>query len=173
MVMLAGTASLTAQVSVDYYRGDGSRYVCSQQDVMYDDYFHAARFAVSATVNTNGMISFSLEVTYQEGMLHVSQGDSLTLVLRGGDRVVLKTDRETSREDIMKRHFRDRNEYYVTCHYDMSTYDIQRITRNRVTKLSSQTESFTFDRKLDKFQDRFRRQFTAVYRYLMNTDQRR
>ena len=171
--MLAGTISLTAQVSVDYYRGDGSRYVCSQQDVMYDDYFHAARFAVSATVNTNGMISFSLEVTYQEGMLHVSQGDSLTLVLRGGDRVVLKTDRETSREDIMKRHFRDRNEYYVTCHYDMSTYDIQRITRNRVTKLSSQTESFTFDRKLDKFQDRFRRQFTAVYRYLMNTDQRR
>ena len=172
MVMLAGTASLTAQVSVDYYRGDGSRYVCSQQDVMYDDYFHAARFAVSATVN-NGMISFSLEVTYQEGLLHVSQGDSLTLVLRGGDRVVLKTDRETSREDIMKRHFRDRNEYYVTCHYDMSTYDIQRITRNRVTKLSSQTDSFTFDRKLDKFQDRFRRQFTAVYRYLMSANQRR
>lgn len=173
MVMLAGTISLTAQVSVDYYRGDGSRYVCSQQDVMYDDYFHAARFAVSATVNTNGMVSFSLEVTYQEGLLHVSQGDSLTLVLRGGDRVVLKTDRETSREDIMKRHFRDRNEYYVTCHYDMSTYDIQRITRNRVTKLSSQTDSFTFDRKLDKFQDRFRRQFTAVYRYLMSPNQRR
>ena len=173
MAMLAGVSPLSAQVSVDHYRSDGSRYVCSQQDVMYDDYFHAARFAVSATVNNNGMVSFSLEVTYQEGLLHVSQGDSLMLMLRGGDRVILKADRETSREDIMKRHFRDRNEYYVTCHYLMSTYDIQRITRNRVTKFSSQTDSFTFDRKLDKFQDRFRRQFTAVYRYLMETEKRR
>ena len=49
----------------------------------------------------------------------------------------------------------------------MSTYDVQRITRNRVTKLTAQTDNFDFDRKLDKFQDRFRRQFTAVYRYLM------
>ena len=55
----------------------------------------------------------------------------------------------------------------LTYHYSMSTYDIQRITRNRVTKISSQTDKLTFDRKLDKFQDRFRRQFTAVYRYLM------
>lgn len=167
MIVLAGMTPLTAQVSIDIYRNDGSRYVCSQQEVMYDNFFHAAQFAVSATVY-NGIISFSLEVTYQEGMLHVSQGDSLTLVLRGGDHVVLKTNRDTGRDDIIKRHFRDRNEYYVTCHYMMSNYDIQRITRNRVTKLSSQTDHMTFDRKLDKFQDRFRRQFTAVYRYLMD-----
>ena len=161
-------SALTAQVNVDHYRGDGSRYVCSLQEVMYDNYFHSARFAVSATVN-NGMIAFSLEVTYQEGMLHISRGDSLTLVLRGGNRVVLKTDRDTGREDITKRHFLDRNEYYVTCRYTMSSYDIQRITRNRVTKLSAQTDHFTFDRRLDKFQDRFRRQFTAIYRYLMGS----
>ena len=166
-MLLAGVTPLAAQVSVDHYRGDGTRYVCSKQEVMYDDYFHAALFAVSATVNDIGMVTFSLEVTYQEGLLHVSQGDSLTLVLRGGDRVVLKTDRDLTRDDIAKRHFRDRNEYYVTCHYLMNTYDIQRITRNRVTKISSQTDKLTFDRKLDKFQDRFRRQFTAVYRYLM------
>ena len=165
-VLMTGTASLKAQVSVDQYYGDGIRYVRSQQEVFYDNYFHAAQFAVSATVN-NGMVAFSLEVTYQEGMLHVSQGDSLTLVLRGGDHVVLKTDRGTGREDIIKRHFSDRNEYYVTCHYMMSNYDIQRITRNRVTKLSAQTGNMTFDRKLDNFQDRFRRQFTALYRYLM------
>ncbi len=166
IVLMTGTASLKAQVSVDQYYGDGIRYVRSQQEVFYDNYFHAAQFAVSATVN-NGMVAFSLEVTYQEGMLHVSQGDSLTLVLRGGDHVVLKTDRGTGREDIIKRHFSDRNEYYVTCHYMMSNYDIQRITRNRVTKLSAQTGNMTFDRKLDNFQDRFRRQFTALYRYLM------
>ena len=171
-MMLAGAIPLSAQVSVDHYRNDGTRYVCSQQDVLYDNYFHSARFAVSATVE-NGMISFSLEVTYQEGMLQVSQGDSLTLVLRGGHRVVLKTDRDTGREDIVKRHFKDRNEYEVTCHYTISTYDIQRITRNRVTKLSSQTDKFTFDRKLDKFQDRFRQQFTAVYRYLMEPNKSR
>lgn len=167
-VLMTGTASLKAQVSVDQYYGDGIRYVRSQQEVFYDNYFHAAQFAVSATVN-NGMVAFSLEVTYQEGMLHVSQGDSLTLVLRGGDHVVLKTDRGTGREDIIKRHFSDRNEYYVTCHYMMSNYDIQRITRNRVTKLSAQTGNMTFDRKLDNFQDRFRRQFTALYRYLMGS----
>ena len=168
IVLMTGTASLKAQVSVDQYYGDGIRYVRSQQEVFYDNYFHAAQFAVSATVN-NGMVAFSLEVTYQEGMLHVSQGDSLTLVLRGGDHVVLKTDRGTGREDIIKRHFSDRNEYYVTCHYMMSNYDIQRITRNRVTKLSAQTGNMTFDRKLDNFQDRFRRQFTALYRYLMGS----
>ena len=111
-------------------------------------------------------MAFTLEVTYDEGMLHVSQGDSLTLVLRGGNRVVLTTDRDVTRADIVKRHFLDRNEYSVTCYYPMNTYDIQRITRNRVTKLSAQTDNFTFDRKLDKFQERFRRQFTAVYRYL-------
>lgn len=166
LTVLAWFTPMSAQVSVDHYRSDGTRYVCSQQEVMYDNYFHAAHFAVSATVN-NGMISFSLEVTYQEGLLHVSRGDSLTLVLRGGNRIILKTDRDVGRDDIDKRHFKDRNEYYVTCHYTMSTYDIQRITRNRVTKLSSQTDRFTFDRKLDKFQDRFRRQFTVLYRYLM------
>lgn len=172
MCLVVLTCSVTslpvaAQVSVDYYQDDGTRYVCSQQEVMYDDFFHAARFAVAANVDAAGMVSFSLEVTYDEGMLHVSEGDSLTLVLRGGDRVVLKTDRDVTRADIVKRHYRTYNDYYVTCHYLMSTYDIQRITRNRVTKLSAQTDRFTFDRKLDKpFQDSFRRQFTAVYRYL-------
>lgn len=157
----------TAQVSVDLYREDGSRYVRSQQEVLYDDFFHAARFAVEATANAGGLVTFMLEVTYDEGLLDVAQGDSLTLVLRGGDRIVLKTDRELTRADIVKRHYRTYNDYYVTCHYPMSSYDIQRITRNRVTKLSAQTQHFTFDRKLDKFQDRFRRQFTAVYRYLV------
>ena len=159
--------SATAQVSVDLYREDGSRYVRSQQEVMYDDFFHAAHFAVEATANASGLVTFMLEITYDEGLLDVAQGDSLTLILRGGDRIVLKTDREVTRADIVKRHYRTYNDYYVTCHYPMSSYDIQRITRNRVTKLSSQTQHFTFDRKLDKFQDRFRRQFTAVYRYLI------
>ena len=164
--LLCGVMPAAAQVSVDHYRGDGTRYVCSQQEVMYDDYFHAARFAVSATANAGGLVSFTLEVTYDEGWLDVTAGDSLTLVLRGGDRVILKTARDLSRAEIVKRHFLTYNNYYVTCHYPMSNYDIQRITRNRVTKLSSQTDNFTFDRKLDKFQDKFRRQFTAVYRYL-------
>jgi len=166
VALLCGVMPAAAQVSVDHYRGDGTRYVCSQQEVMYDDYFHAARFAVSATANAGGLVSFTLEVTYDEGWLDVTAGDSLTLVLRGGDRVILKTARDLSRADIVKRHFLTYNNYYVTCHYPMSNYDIQRITRNRVTKLSSQTDNFTFDRKLDKFQDKFRRQFTAVYRYL-------
>ena len=160
-------ATMQAQVSVDHYMDDGSRYVCSQQEVLYDDFFHAARFAIAATADAGGLVTFTLEVTYDEGMLQVTQGDSLTLVLRGGDRIVLKTDRDVTRADIVKRHYRTYNDYYVTCHYPMTTYDIQRITRNRITKLSSQTDQFTFDRKLDKFQDRFRRQFTAVYRYLI------
>jgi hypothetical protein len=167
LLLTAGSMPAVAQVAVDHYRSDGMRYVCSQQEVMYDDFFHAARFAVAAVADAGGLVTFSLEVTYDEGLLDVAQGDSLTLVLRGGDRIILKTDREVTRADIVKRHYRTYNDYYVTCHYPMSTYDIQRITRNRVTKLSSQTQHYTFDRKLDKFQDRFRRQFTAVYRYLI------
>lgn len=167
LLLAAGLEPAVAQIAVDHYRSDGMRYVCSQQEVMYDDFFHAARFAVAAVADAGGLVTFSLEVTYDEGLLHVMQGDSLTLVLRGGERIVLKTDREVTRADIVKRHYLTYNDYYVTCHYPMSSYDIQRITRNRVTKLSSQTQNFTFDRKLDKFQDRFRRQFTAVYRYLI------
>jgi hypothetical protein len=167
LLLTAGSMPAVAQVAVDHYRSDGMRYVCSQQEVMYDDFFHAARFAVAAVADASGLVTFSLEVTYDEGLLDVAQGDSLTLVLRGGDRIILKTDRDVTRTDIVKRHYRTYNDYYVTCHYPMSTYDIQRITRNRVTKLSSQTQHYTFDRKLDKFQDRFRRQFTAVYRYLI------
>ena len=155
-----------SQVCVDHHRDDGSRYVCSQQEVLYDDFFHTARFAVSATVEYGGIVSFTLEVTFDEGLLQVSRGDSITLVLRGGDRIVLKTDRDVTKADIVKRHYRTYNDYYVTCYYPISTYDIQRISRNRVTKISVQTDKSTFDRKLDKFQDRFRRQFTAVYRYL-------
>lgn len=167
MLLVSVIMPAAAQVSVDYYRDDGSRYVCSVQEVMYDDFFHAARFAIAATADASGILSFSLEVTYDEGLLRVSQGDSLTLVLRGGDRIILTTDREVTRADIVKRHYRTYNDYYVTCHYPISTYDIQRITRNRVTKLSASTQEMDFDRKLDKFQDRFRRQFTAVYRYLI------
>ena len=172
--LISSFLAATAQVSVDLYRDDGSRYVCSAQDVLYDDYFHAARFAVAATADATGLVTFALEVTYDEGLLQISRGDSLSLVLRGGDNVVLTTDRDVTRADIIKRHFLTYNNYYVTCHYPMSTYDIQRITRNRVTKLSVNTSTdYTFDRKLDKFQDRFRRQFTAVYRYLMGNHARK
>ena len=167
LALLGVVLTAASQVCVDHRMEDGSRYVCSQQEVLYDDYFHAARFAVAANASPTGLVTFFLEVTFDEGMLHVSRGDSLTLVLRGGDRVILKTERDVTRADIIKRHFLTYNNYYVTCHYVMSTYDVQRITRNRVTKLSAQTDRFTFDRKLDKFQDRFRRQFTAVYRFLM------
>ena len=166
LLLAAGFMSAVAQVAVDHHRDDGSRYVCSQQEVMYDDFFHAARFAVAATADAGGEVTFTLEVTYDEGLLQVIRGDSLTLVLRGGDRIVLKIERDVTRADIVKRHYLTYNDYYVTCRYQMSQYDIQRLSRNRVTKLSCQTQGFTFDRKLDKFQDRFRRQFTAVYRHL-------
>lgn len=165
-VLATIAAPLAAQVSADYYRSDGKRYVCSQQEVLYDDFFHAARFAIAATTDGSGTVSYTLEVTYDEGLLDVARGDSLTLVLRGGDRIVLKTDRAVTKGDILKRHYRSYNDYYVTCHYMMSAYDIQRLARNRTNKLSAQTQRFTFDRKLDKFQDRFTRQFTAVYRRL-------
>lgn len=170
MVLLAGTMPLAAQVSVDQYLNDGSRYVCSQQEVMYDNYFHAAQFAIAANVNASGLMTFTLEVTYDEGMLHITQGDSLVLVLRGGDRIVLKTIHDVTRADIQKRHFLTHNNYYVTCRYSMSTHDVQRISRNRVTKISVQTDDFSFDRKLDKFQDRFRRLFNNLYRHLMGNN---
>ena len=125
---------------------------------------------MAAHANVGGLVTFTLEVTFDEGMLNVSQGDSLTLVLRGGDRIILTTDRDLSRTDIIKRHYRTYNDYYITCYYPLSSYDIQRITRNRVTKISAQTDDFTFDRKLGKFQDSFRRQFTAVYRFLMGNN---
>ena len=169
-VLLAGLVPAAAQVSVDHFKGDGTRYVRSCQEVMYDDFFHSATFAVAAHANVGGLVTFTLEVTFDEGMLNVSQGDSLTLVLRGGDRIILTTDRDLSRTDIIKRHYRTYNDYYITCYYPLSSYDIQRITRNRVTKISAQTDDFTFDRKLGKFQDSFRRQFTAVYRFLMGNN---
>lgn len=168
--LMVGCVPMLAQVSVDHLMDDGTRYVCSQQEVLYDDFFHSARFAVSARTHVGGLVTFTLEVTYDEGLLDVSQGDSLAMVLRGGDRVILTTDRDVTRADIVKRHFLTHNNYYVTCHYPLNSYDIYRITRNRVTKLSAQTDRFTFDRKLDKFQDRFRRQFSAVYRYLVGDD---
>ena len=165
-IAITGAFPTAAQVSVDYYLEDGSRYVCSAQEVLYNDFFHTAHFAVEATTDASGLMMFSLQVTYDEGLLSVSRGDSLTLVLRGGNRIILTTDRDVTRSDILKRHFKNENYYYVTCHYGLREHDIQRITRNRVTKMSVQTDEFVFDRKLDKFQDRFRRQFTAVYQYL-------
>ena len=166
VMALCACLTTVAQVSADYYLEDGTRYVCSQQEVMYDNFFHAARFAVSARVSASGLVAYSLEVTYDEGLLKSSQGDSLTLVLRGGARIILKTDRDVTRADIVKRHYRTYNDYYVTCHYPMSTYDVQRISRNRVTKLSAQAGDFIFDRKLEKFQDRFRRLFSSLYKHL-------
>ena len=170
-ILLAAGICVSAQVSVDHYLRNGTRYVCSNQEVMYDNYFHTARFAVAAVTDAGGIVTFSLEVTFDEGMLHVSQGDSITLVLRGGDRIVLKTDRDVTKADILKRHYRTHNDYYVTCHFPLSNYDIQRLTRNRTTKISMQTDRFTFDRKVDKFQDRFRKQFTAVYRFLIRSEE--
>lgn len=169
LVLAWGCLPVSAQVSVDHYREDGIRYVCSSQEVLYDDFFHAARFAVAATVTPAGLANFAIEVTYDEGLLQVERGDSLSLVLRGGERIILTADRPVTRADIVKRHYRTYNDYYVTCHYPMSMYDVQRITRNRVTKMSVKTRNYDFDRKLDQFQDRFRRQFTAVYRYLTGT----
>ena len=169
---LLGWTTAAAQVSVDHYRDDGTRYVRSNQEVLYDNFFHAANFAIAAVADPGGLVTFTLEVTYDEGMLEVSRQDSLTITLRGGDRIILTTDREVTRADIVKRHHLTRNDYYITCHYPMSTFDVQRMTRNRVTKVTVQTDQFTFDRKVDKFQDRFRRQFTALYRYIMGDNRR-
>ena len=81
VALLCVYLSATAQVSVDNRMDDGSRYVCSCQEVLYDDFFHAARFAVEARATAEGLVTFSLEVTFDEGLLEVSQGDSLTLIL--------------------------------------------------------------------------------------------
>ena len=43
--ILVAVMPAVSQVRVDHYRDDGTRYVLWHQDVMYDDYFHAARFA--------------------------------------------------------------------------------------------------------------------------------
>ena len=109
LALLGVVMPAAAQVSVDFYREDGTRYVCSQQEVLYDDFFHAARFSVAATADAGGLVTFSLEVTYDEGMLHVSAGDSLTLVLRGGDRVILTTDHGSIRADRPVKIVGDRN----------------------------------------------------------------
>jgi hypothetical protein len=172
MMMACSALPAEAQVSADFHLEDGSRYVCSTQEVLYNNFFHTAHFAVEATVDASGLMAFSLAVTFDEGMLNVSRGDTLTLVLRGGSRIYLTAERDVTRSDIVKRHFKNENSYYVTCHYSMKDYDVQRITRNRVTKISVQTDEFDFDRKVEKFQDRFRRQFTAVYRYLTNAKRR-
>lgn len=171
-MMMCSALPAPAQVSVDYYQEDGIRYVCSTQEVLYNNYFHTAHFAVEATIDASGLMAFSLAVTYDEGKLNISRGDTLTLVLRGGSRIYLTAEHDVTRSDVVKRHFKNGNTYYVTCHYRMNDYDVQRITRNRVTKISVQTDEFDFDRKVDKFQDRFRRQFTAVYRYLTNIKRR-
>ena len=64
LLLTAGSMPAVAQVAVDHYRSDGMRYVCSQQEVMYDDFFHAARFAVAAVADAEGLVTFSLEVTF-------------------------------------------------------------------------------------------------------------
>jgi len=158
--------SATAQVAVDVLNDDGSRYVRSVPIVLYDNYFHTAQFAIAALADAQGVVDFSLEVTYDEGLLHITQGDTLTLVLRGGSRVTLITSRTPSRGDVVKRHYRDHNDYYITCCYNLTYRDIIQLLQTRTTKLSAQAGSYWFDRRLDRFQNHFRRLFASIYNYL-------
>ena len=166
-MLLAGALPARGQVAVDHFRDDGTRLVRSAQEVMYDDFFHTARFAVVATADASGLVNFTMEVTYDEGLLEMSRGDTLALTLRGGERVILTTDRNLTRADIVKRHYRTYNDYYVTCYYPLTAHDIHRMSSVKATKMTVQTDAFDFDRKLDRFHERFARQFAAVYHYLM------
>lgn len=166
-MLLTGAMTARGQVSVDHFRDDGSRLVRSAQEVMYDDFFHTARFAVIATADASGLVNFTMEVTYDEGLLDVSRGDTLALSLRGGERLILTADHDVTRADIVKRHYRTYNDYYVTCCYPLTAQDIYRLSNVKATKMTVQTKGFDFERKLDRFHERFARQFAAVYHYLM------
>lgn len=167
LMLLAVAMTAKGQVAVDRWGDDGTRVVRSAQEVMYDDFFHTARFAVIATADASGLVNFAMEVTFDEGLLDVSRGDTLALTLRGGERVILTTDRDLTRADIVKRHYRTYNDYYVTCHYPLTAHDIYRLSNVKATKMTVQTGALKFDRKLDRFNERFSRQFAAVYHYLM------
>jgi len=167
LVMLFLTVRMSAQFVVDEYNDDGSRYVCSSDAIFYDNFFHTARFAVAANADSQGVLTFQLQVTYDEGWLEVEQGDTLELVLRGGSRVILTTDRAVSRGDMVKRHYLDHNDYYVTCYYPLTVNDIQRLCQVRTTKITVRVRNYTFDRRIDHFQDRFTRLFTAIYAHTL------
>jgi len=164
--LLLGCLSASAQVAVDQWRADGSRYICSAQATLYDNYFHTARFAIAAIADSLGLVDFELVVTYDEGLLHISQGDTLALTLRGGRQVILTTKHDVRRADIIKRHYRDHNDYLITCHYTLPVSDMVSLYKTRSTKLTKQTDQFIFHRRLDGFQQRFTRLLAAVYNRL-------
>lgn len=112
--------------------------VISPEQVAYDHYFDAATFAVEAEVSADTM-AYWLLMTYDEGRIQVPQGSELTLHLRDRTTIVLTTDRELRREDIMLRRWRDRTQYYITCRYPITHEQLNRIISKDAYRLEIQT----------------------------------
>lgn len=163
LLWLLPVVALAQDIAVDITDGDGYRYVRTAGAVIYDDYFHTARFALAAVVPPDGAESYQLEATYDEGFLQLGRGDTLELVLRGGDRIYLTALADLTRADVVKRHYRDHNDYLITVRYGLDIGQLRRLYETKTTKCVLHLRGGgTVEHRIDLFQRNFSRLLTAL-----------
>jgi len=161
-VALLGATPAAAQIAVDYQR-DGVRYVRTNAEPLYDTFFNSAQYALAATVDSLGQAQWLLEVTYDEGLLDIAAGDTLQVLQRGRKLVTLRTVAPVTRADILRRHYIDRDDYYITARYAMTIADIEALYSTRSLWVHVQAGDYSFDRRIYAWPTRFTRMFNALF----------
>lgn len=119
-----------------------------QAVTLYDDWFHAATCRI-LTTSTGDSLAYTLAVTFDEGQIKVPQGSALQLILKGGMRIELFTDREINkRKDISKRRYRNRTDVYITCHYPITRKQLEMLSQNEITRLRAATDNGWIERRI-------------------------
>ena len=121
----------------------------AQQPItLYDDWFHAATCRI-LTTESGDSLTYTLAVTFDEGQIKVPQGSALQLLLKGGTRIELFTDREINkRKDVAKRRYRNRTDVYITCHYPITRKQLLLLEQNEITRLKALTDSGWIERRI-------------------------
>lgn len=127
-----------------------ARAVVSPSQVAYDHYFDAATFALEAQVSAD-TVAYWLVLTYDEGNIHVPQGSPLTIHLRDRSTLILATDREVGRRDIMLRRWRNRTICYTTCRYPITQEQLSRILAKDAYRFEIQTARGVITRQVRGF----------------------
>ena len=121
----------------------------AQQPItLYDDWFHAATCRI-LTTEIGDSLAYTLAVTFDEGQIKVPEGSSLVLMIKGGTKLELFTDRDINkRRDVTKRRYRNRTDVYITCYFPITREQIILLMQNEITRLKFSTENGLIERRI-------------------------
>ncbi len=132
---------------------------------LYDNYFHSCQVALLNGVDSAGVATYAIALTFDEGDVSVAMGDEVTFKLRDGQTVVLHTADRTRSSDIHWRRFKNDKVKLVTVYCHITWEQLARMLETDSYSFSLKTSRNDFSRNIKDV----KKILNGLYKQLNNT----